>query len=210
MITRGKMFLVLLLAGTMMLSATACGNSQTGNTENTQETETEKPIEIVDATDLLTKVWEQYEVVDTDGNMYNDRFDVMGGHFESAVMNMPAKYDLTKTSDLTLMYCVPETAISMIDDAGTIVHLMKASTFTAGAYHVTDEANVQEVVNGIKTQTLGNQWLGGFPDKHLIVVIDEQYVVSAYGTEEVVLNFEKVIKDLFKARVSVQVNENIR
>ena len=210
MFTKGRRVWVLLLAGVLMLSVCACGSNPTGNKEYTKETETEKEVEIVDATDILTKVWNEYEAVDTDGNMYNDRFDVMGGHFESAVMNMPAKYDLTKTSDLALMYCVPETAIPMIDDAGTIVHLMKASTFTAGAYHVTDVTNVKTVVEGIKTQTLGNQWLGGFPDKHLIAIVDGQYVVSAVGTEEVVDNFEDMLEEVFGKQVSIQVKEDIR
>ncbi|MBP3677169.1 MAG: hypothetical protein J6I97_02360 [Agathobacter sp.] len=210
MFTIGRRVWVLLMAGVLMLSLCACGSNPAGNKENTQETETEKEVEIADATDILTKVWNEYEAVDTDGNMYNDRFDVMGGHFESAVMNMPAKYDLTKTSDLELMYCVPETVIPMIDDAGTIVHLMKASTFTAGAYHVTDVANVKTVVEGIKTQTLENQWLGGFPDKHLIAIVDGQYVVSAVGTEEVVDNFEDMLEEVFGKQVSIQVKEDIR
>lgn len=210
MFTKGRRVWVLLLAGVLMLSLCACESNPAGNKENTQETETEKEVEIADATDILTKVWNEYEAVDTDGNMYNDRFDVMGGHFESAVMNMPAKYDLTKTSDLELMYCVSETVIPMIDDAGTIVHLMKASTFTAGAYHVTDVANVKTVVEGIKTQTLENQWLGGFPDKHLIAIVDGQYVVSAVGTEEVVDNFEDMLEEVFGKQVSIQVKEDIR
>lgn len=209
MFTIGRRVWVLLLAGVLMLSVCACGSNQTGNKENTQETETEKEVEIVDATDILTKVWNEYEAVDTDGNMYNDRFDVMGGHFESAVMNMPAKYDLTKTSDLALMYCVPETVIPMIDDAGTIVHLMKASTFTAGAYHVTDVANVKTVVEGIKTQTLGNQWLGGFPDKLVMVIINEQYIVSVYGAEEVVDNFEMVLSDIYGKQMQIITKEKI-
>lgn len=211
MFTKGRKALLFLFAGAMILGCVACGNSQTGNTENSQmETESEKVIEIADANDILTKVWDTYEDVDSDGNMYNDKFAVMGGHFASAVMDKPAKYDLTKTSDLALMYCVPETAISMIDDAATVVHLMKASTFTAGAYHVKDVANVQTIADGIKTQTLENQWLGGFPDELLIVKVDEQYVVSVYGTTEVVENFKEALSAVYGKQVSILVEEAIR
>lgn len=211
MFAKGRKALLFLLTGAMILVCVACGNSQTGNTENSQmETESEKVIEIADANDILTKVWDTYEDEDSDGNMYNDKFAVMGGHFDSAVMDKPAKYDLTQTSDLALMYCVPEIAISMIDDAATIVHLMKASTFTAGAYHVTDVANVQTVVDGIKTQTLGNQWLGGFPDELLIVKVDEQYVVSVYGTTEVVENFKEALSVVYGKQVTILMEETIR
>jgi hypothetical protein len=142
--------------------------------------------------------------------MYNDRFALMGGHFDFAVMDMPAKYDLTKTGDLELMYCVPQDVIPMLDDAATMVHLMRASTFTAGAYHVTDVSNVKSVVEGIKTQTLGNQWLGGFPDRHIIAVIDEQYVVAAFGDEKVIENFEQALKEVFGKQAVVEVKEAIR
>ena len=202
--------LLLLLTATMLLSCIACGSNQTGNTENNKETETEKKVEIADANDILTKVWDTYEIEDTDGNMYNDRFALMGGHFDSAVMDMPAKYDLTKTGDLALMYCVPQDVIPMLDDAATMVHLMRASTFTAGAYHVTDVSNVKSVVEGIKTQTLGNQWLGGFPDRHVIAVIDEQYVVAAFGDEKVIENFEQALKEVFGKQAVVEVKEAIR
>lgn len=202
--------LLLLLTATMLLSCIACGSNQTGNTENNNETETEKKVEIADANDILTKVWDTYEIEDTDGNMYNDRFALMGGHFDSAVMDMPAKYDLTKTGDLELMYCVSQDVIPMLDDAATMVHLMKASTFTAGAYHVTDLSNVKSVVEGIKTQTLGNQWLGGFPDRHIIAVIDEQYVVAAFGDEKVIENFEQALKEVFGKQAVVEVKEAIR
>ena len=202
--------LLLLLTATMLLSCIACGSNQTGNTENNKETETEKKVEIADANDILTKVWDTYEIEDTDGNMYNDRFALMGGHFDSAVMDMPAKYDLTKTGDLELMYCVPQDVIPMLDDAATMVHLMRASTFTAGAYHVTDVSNVKSVVEGIKTQTLGNQWLGGFPDRHIIAVIDEQYVVAAFGDEKVIENFEQALKEVFGKQAVVEVKEAIR
>ena len=202
--------LLLLLTATMLLSCIACGSNQTGNTENNKETETEKKVEIADANDILTKVWDTYEIEDTDGNMYNDRFALMGGHFDSAVMDMPAKYDLTKTGDLELMYCVSQDVIPMLDDAATMVHLMRASTFTAGAYHVTDVSNVKSVVEGIKTQTLGNQWLGGFPDRHVIAVIDEQYVVAAFGDEKVIENFEQALKEVFGKQAVVEVKEAIR
>lgn len=218
-----KKHLVLLCLGVMLLSVTSCGKNQNEDTQNSQtqsqqqtentsetETETEVRIEIADANDILTKVWDTYEMEDSDGNIYNDKFAVMGGHFETAVMDKPAKYDLTKTSDLELMYCVPQTAIAQIDDAATMVHLMRASTFTVGAYHVTDVANVKAVVDGIKQQMIGNQWLGGFPDEYSIMVVDEQYVVAMLGESQIVDNFETTLITIYGKQSAVWVNENIR
>lgn len=203
-----KKSLLFLLTGLLLLCLVACTKQPTANTGN--ETETEKIVEIADANDILTKVWDTYEAHDTDGNTYNNRFSILGGHYKSALVNKPAKYDLTKASDLEVTYCVPQDVVPMLDDAATMVHLMKASSFTAGAYHVTDVSNVKSVVEGIKTQTLGNQWLGGFPDRYFIAVVDEQYVVAAFGSGEVVAYFEQSLKDVFGQQVVVEVAEAIR
>lgn len=208
-----KRLTVILLVTGLLFTYTACGNKQQTDANATEfetEMETEVMIPIADANNILNKVWDNYESVDTDGNMYNDKFSVMGGHFESAVMDMPGKYDLTQTSDLELMYCVPASVVSMIDDAATMVHLMKASTITVGAYHIADSANVQTVVEGIKQQTLGNQWLGGFPDDLVIVRIDDQYVVSIVGNAEVVDVFYEEMLEIYGKQVTVLVKESIR
>ena len=217
--------LVLVCISVMMFALAACGNNSVEDTqketqseqveseqENTEptETETEVKVEFETANDILTMVWEKYEVADTDGNPYNDRFYLMGGHFESAVMDMPAAYDLTKTEDLELMFCVPADAIPMIDEAATMIHLMKATTFTGGAYHVADVANLATVVDGMKQQILANHWLDGFPDMYVIAVVDEQYVVSAIGDSQVVEHFISSLSEIFGKQVTVQVQENIR
>ena len=206
-----KKCLAYLCIGVMLLGMTACGksgnedsqNSQVDtqqNTQNTQETETETRIEIADANEILTEVWETYE----------EKFAIMGGHFDSAVMDKPAKYDLTKTSDLELMYCVPQTVIAQMDDAATMVHLMRASIFTAGAYHITDTANVKAAVDGIKQQILDNQWLDGFPDTYLIMVVDGQYVVAVIGDTQLVEHFESATIEIYGKQAAIWVKENIR
>ena len=216
-----KKYLVLLCIGALLLSMISCGKSEKEDTqtsesqtqqatEDTPETETETRIEIADANDILTKIWDTYEIEDSDDNIYNDKFEVMGGHFDSSVMDKPAKYDLTKTTDLELMYCVPQSTIEYMDDAATMVHFLRASVFTAGSYHVSDVAKVQTVADEIGQQMKSNQWLGGFPDEYLIALVDEQYVVAVLGVTEVVDNFETALKSIYGKQVTVLVNENIR
>ena len=195
------------LALTMLLVGTGCGNSSVENTqesqvsEEIQETETEFHIEITDATEILTKTWEQYAV--------EERFTIMGGHFETAVIDMPAKYDLTQTTDLALMYCVPESQITMIDDAATMIDLYNAGRFMAGAYHVTDADGVKDFAAGIQTQILENQWHGEKPEKLLIVNIDAQYVVAVCGRETLVDEYKQKLEAVYQEMVIVMVQERL-
>ena len=198
------------LVVTMIFVGNGCGNSNkvdntqdAQQTQETQETETESEfyIEIADATEILTKTWEQYAV--------EERFTIMGGHFETSVIDMPAKYDLTQTTDLTLMYCVPESQITMIDDAATMIDLYNAGRFMAGAYHVTDVEGVKDFAVGIQTQILENQWHGETPEKLLIVNIDTQYVVAVCGREALVDEFKQKLEAVYQEMVIVIVQEKL-
>lgn len=178
-----------LLAGIMMLGSVACGG------------ETQPSVDVADATELLTRVWDTYGE--------DEKFFAMGGHFESPVDNGPGVYDLTKAEDLSISYCIPTDAIAMVDDAATIMHAMNANIFSAAAYHITDSANAQTIIDGIKEKTQNNQWLCGFPEKLIVVRIGEDYVVSAFGSADIVDNFRSKLFMVYGEAFSVVVEESL-
>lgn len=170
-------------------------------TEETQETETEFRVEIADAEDILLKTWNAYKT--------EDHFKIMGGHFTSAVVGLPAKYDLTQTTDLVQMYCFPENQIETIDDAATMIDLYNAARFTAGVYHIFDVASVQSVVDEIKNQVSANEWHGEKPEKLYVIKVDERYVVSVYGREPLVELFKQNLVSLYQTMVEVVIEEKL-
>jgi len=170
-------------------------------TEETQETETEFRVEIADAEDILLKTWNAYKT--------EDHFKIMGGHFTSAVVGLPAKYDLTQTTDLVQMYCFPENQIETIDDAATMIDLYNAARFTAGVYHISDVASVQSVVDEIKNQVSANEWHGEKPEKLYVIKVDEQYVVSVYGREPLVELFKQKLVSVYQTMVEVVIEEKL-
>lgn len=211
MINRHKKLEILMIIGILVWGLAACGNNSVGKT-NTEsvlgsegssevETETEVKIEIIDAEDILLETWDLYET--------EERFKIMGGHFTSAVIGLPAKYDLAQSVDLVQMYCVPEHQLSVVDDAATMVDLYNTARFTAGVYHVTDAESVQRMANDIKKQVMENEWHGEKPEKLYIVKIDEQYVVTVYGREALVNEFKQKIESVYKKMTEVMVEEKL-
>lgn len=172
----------------------------TQRTEESQETESEFYIEITDATEILTKAWDMYA--------QEDRFEIMGGHFETAVVGLPAEYDLTQTTDLVQMYCVPEDHVENLDDVATMVDLYNSGRFMAGVYHVTDSKFVNELAEGIQLQVVENEWHGEKPEKLLVVKIDEQYVVSVSGRASLVNEFKQKLEAVYQEMVTVMIEEN--
>ena len=201
-----KKLLALLLVGLMGLGCAACSKT---TAEGNKEENKKEEISITDANEILTTVWNKFEDEDSDGNMYNDKFAIIGGHFENPVDNAPGKYDVAMAEDLEFQLCVPQDAIAKIDDAAAMIHMMNANTFTAGAFHVTEAADMDAFVSEVKERTVGNQWMCGFPDQLLIVTIGDNYVVSAFGNADTMKEFKAVLMAEYADAAKVAVEESL-
>lgn len=208
-----KKLAVLLLIGVMAFSSVACGNSgETGkNTQQNSEATNnggEQNTEIADANDILTKVWTEYNTKAGD----DLKFPIGGGNVENMIMDVPAKFDLTlegAQDTLSNSYCMPADTIAMTDDIATMFHMMNANTFSGAAYHVTEVANVQTVADSIKNATLNNQWMCGFPEQLIIVTIGDDYVVSAFGSGQLIETFKTAITTVYGNAAVVTVEESL-
>lgn len=177
-----KKYLAMLLAAVMVFSFAACGGQESnGNKEN-----------IEDALGLLNAVWSSYGE--------DDKFPAAGGDFseENMVMNAPGKYGIGDASALDTSLGLPEASVSKIDGAASLVHMMNANTFTCGAFHVTKADDVSGVAEALKNQILQRQWICGFPDKLVVITVDN-YVVSAFGNEELINTFKTKVTEVYKS-----------
>ena len=200
-----KKLTALLLAVAMVFTCVACGNSGNGGNEGNGGAE------IKDATEILTKTWEEYNNTVSD----DFKFSVGGGNienFELIVMDNAGKCDtsLEGAKDaLSVSFCIPMDAIDMTDDAANMMNMMMANNFSAAAYHVADKANVEKVVAGIKDATLNNQWMCGFPEKLIVVTVNGDYVVSAFGNGQVIDAFKTALTTVYGDAAVVSVEENL-
>ncbi len=134
------------------------------------------------ALSILQNIWATYE----DEN----KFAVGGGDSSNMMMDAPGAFDAANTEELDVTLGFPAAHVDKIDDAASLMHMMNANTFTAGVYHVTDAANVQAVCDGLKENIMNRQWMCGFPDTLMILSIDGNYVMSAFGNAEVIETFK--------------------
>ena len=195
-----KKLTALLLAVAMTFTCVACGNAGNGGSAS-----------IKDATEILTNAWTEYN-----NSVSEDyKFSVGGGNlenFELVVMDGPGKCDTSLTDakeTLSMSFCIPTEAVDMTDDAANMMNMMMANNFSAAAYHVADKANVEKVVAGIKEATLSNRWMCGMPDKLIVVTVNGDYVVSAFGNGEVIDYFKAALTKVYGDAAVVSVEENI-
>ena len=76
-----------------------------------------------------------------------------------------------------------------IDDAASLMHMMNANTFTAGAYRTVEGTDIAALTESIKANIQSNHWMCGMPEKMLVAIVGE-YVVATFGLESVITTFE--------------------
>ena len=113
------------------------------------------------------------------------------------VMDGPGKYDVSDVEGLDAQLGFPQASVALIDDAASLVHMMNANTFTAGAYYVSDANEVELLVEDMKDNILNRQWICGFPDTLIIVGIGDNTVVSAFGNAEIIDTFETKLLSVY-------------
>ena len=172
-----KKFVSLMLAAVLALSLAACGSK-----DNTGD----NPAQPKSALNLLETVWNTYAD--------DEKFPVMGGDFSEENMkeDAPGAYDLTDRAEADRVLGLPETAL--VDQAASLTHMMNQNTFTAAAYHATDDpaALAQQLRDNIQQR----QWMCGFPDKLIVAVVGD-YVVAAYGAQDLVDGFMSHINGIY-------------
>ena len=168
-----KKLFSLLLAAAMILSLAACGSKADDNNGG----DTAQP---ADALALLNTVWSSYSD--------DEKFPAAGGDMNEENMVDDAPGNFSVADGDTLDY--------MLADAASLTHMMNANTFTAGAYHLSDKSDMDQVVSDLKDNIMSRQWMCGFPDK-LVIVTYGDYAVSCFGAEDLVDQFRDKLTAAF-------------
>lgn len=174
-----KRILALFLTSLLTIALAACGGNENSadSDSSTNPSLAESPLE------LLNTVWSSYEE--------DDRFPAAGGDMseENMTMDAPGKFGVEDTAALDATLGFPAASAGQIDDAASLVHLMNANTFTCGVFHVKNAGDTADVSAAVRDNIMQRQWMCGFPDKLVIVQVDD-YIVSFFGDQEIVDTFK--------------------
>lgn len=132
------------------------------------------------------------EVLETVYGVYSEdqKFPIGGGDSEHMTTDAPGAFDVSKTEELTSTLSLPESETTHIDDAASMIHMMNANTFTGAAYHLTGDVSADEFADALKEGILAKQWICGMPDTLVVINVDGQYVIAAYGADDLVETFK--------------------
>lgn len=177
-----KKIAAILLVTILTISLGACGNK--GESEGAKDGQ---EVNIKDSLELLNTVWNSYTE--------EEKFPAAGGDMteENMTMDGPGRFGIEDGTMLDSTLGFPADALSQIDDAASLVHMMNANTFTCGVFHVKDSDSISSLADAVKENIMNRQWMCGFPEKLVIITVGD-YVISFFG--------DGGITDTFKEKVS--------
>ncbi len=174
-----KKLLVFLICAVTACSFLGCGgNDKIQGSSTNNESPSYK-----DALQVLTTV------LDTYGE--DEKFPIGGGDSEHMTTDAPGTFDVSKKDELNTILALPESEASHIDNAASMIHMMNANTFTGAAYHLTKDADMNTFAAAVRDHVLSKQWICGMPDTLVIIQVNNEYVVTAYGADDLIQTFKK-------------------
>ena len=186
-----KKLVLFILAAAMTLSIAACGGTgaDKGSNSDGQSSQAdgagsgEDNVGVADACALLTAIWDSYGE--------DDKIPVLGGGSapEDMVENAPGTYSLEDAALLDQFLGFPQASADRIDGAASLIHMMNSNTFTCGAFHVSKTDDLSAVADALRENIQARQWMCGFPDKLIVITVGD-YVISAFGKEDLINTFK--------------------
>ena len=175
-----KKLISLLLVLTMVAAmAAGCANEK----PDTTEPQAQLP---GSALEILENTWAAFGE--------NEMFFAMGGDYNNPVDNAPGAVDVTNSDYLTGVLLVPETEVSKVTEAASLMHGMMANNFTCGAFRVED---AQAFAEAMHTAIANNPWICGMPESMLIVTFGDAYVVAAFGVNDAITPFQTHLTEAY-------------
>ena len=191
-------YMMVILAVSGIVGLTGCGKSgnqeqnSTSKQESTQESKDEAPV-AENALEILETVWASY------GD--DEKFPVGGGDSNNMVMDAPGAFNPQNADELDATLAFPANKASEIDDAASMMHMMNANNFACGVYHVTGD--VESLIEAIKGNITNRQWICGFPETLLIATVGNDYMVTAFGSNEIVETFKTKLTTAYESATVV-------
>ena len=135
------------------------------------------------ALDVLNKIWDSFDD--------EEKFAVIGGmdSEDNIVDGAPGSFSVENAELLDSTLGFPQASASQIESAASLIFMMNANSFTAGAYQVKNSSDIETLASAIKDNIMNRRWMCGFPDK-LIVISAGDSIVSAFGNEDFIELFK--------------------
>lgn len=132
---------------------------------------------------ILDGIWQKYDS--------DQKFSAYGGAVENSVSDGAGALDMANTEELTARYLLPEDQLGNVTEGASLVHLMNSNIFTGVVLRVSDKSTMKELAKQWRTAIQGNRWICGQPDKLVMMDVDGEHILMAFGSAEILSVFQE-------------------
>lgn len=173
-----KKIIALLLAAVMLtltISLVSCGGTK----------DPESSSKYKNSLELFNKIWGTY----TD----EEKFPAGGGDEDHNSDEGPGAFDIEKNKESikAFTHITDDLLATVKNDAANLIHMMNTNTFSSAIFHLKDAKTAESFAKDYNSAIMGTRWMCGFPERVLVISVDE-YVIVAFGFAE--------LTDTFKAK----------
>lgn len=193
-----KRIIAFILAALAALALSACSNNEPKDNDNNSNNSTNNTADnsssstdptdaelegsaYADALAVLEAAWGGYPE--------DDRFPIMGGSTDVAMQydGKPGPFTLTMTAEMANSLKVPESIMSQIKSAASVIHMMNANTFTCGVFEV--DGDINAFSTALVESVNNTHWMCGIPETVITVKLGN-YLIMAFGNGQVIQKFK--------------------
>lgn len=111
-------------------------------------------------------------------------------------------FDLNDVDTLVAMTLFPADSIAKLDSAAIFFSMMNQNNGTFTAFELKDAADAEAIVEALKTNISGNMWFCGFPERYVIIKVDN-FVFAAFGLGDSTNAFRDAVTSTYEGAVVV-------
>lgn len=135
---------------------------------------------------ILKDIWAAYSP--------EERFSVYGGCPERPAENGPG--DVPAGEFLESSLFVPPELFYSITEGATLIHQINSKLFSCGVLKLT-HTQEEDFALVLRNSLRGVRWQGSRPERYLIAVPQEGFVLVAFGNREMIKTFSQYLQQTF-------------
>ena len=138
---------------------------------------------------LLEAIWDSYG--------QEERFAAYGGTVEHSVSDAPGDLNMAATDELTNAYLIPGDLLDEVEEGASLVHMMNSNIFTAVVLKMKPTGQLRSFADRWRGMIRENRWICGQPVRLLMMAVDEEHLLMAFGSNDAMDTFRSKAGDVY-------------
>ncbi len=137
---------------------------------------------------ILETLWRFYD---------GEKFSCYGGSGDTFIAHGPGELSFENADVLIELFFLPAERLEELEEGASLMHMLQQSQFTCGVFRVSEGISGKAFAQAWRENIHRQAWVGGKPERLLIMELDSQHLLLVLGKREKVQAMENAAKKVF-------------